>query len=107
MFLLINMLLYALAVVVNECPCIIFRLYQYSSDIMFNRFLSELYKEVKVKDKVFSIHAVRARKGSRGIVQCYSLITFALDRCEWSALCPSHFLPLVKGPPLPLVQESG
>jgi len=60
---------------------------------MFNHFLGELYKEVKVKDKVFSIHAVRARKGSRGTVQCHSLITLALDRREWSALCPSHFYP--------------
>jgi hypothetical protein len=67
--------------------------YIYSSNIMFNHFLGELYREVKVKDKVFSIHAVRAHKGSRGIVQCYSLITLALDRREWSALCPSHFYP--------------
>jgi len=87
--LLINMLLYALAVVVNECPCIIFRLYKYSCNIMFNHFLGELYEEVKV----FSIHVVRARKGSRGIVQCHSLITLALDEGEWSALCPSHFYP--------------
>jgi hypothetical protein len=60
---------------------------------MFNHFLGELYQEVKLKDKVFSIHAVRACKGSRGIVQCHLLITLALDGGEWSALCPSHFYP--------------
>ena len=81
------MFLYALAVVVNECPCIIFRLYQYSSNIMFNHFLGELYEEVKVKDTHFSSHVLRACKGRRGIVQCHSPITFALD----GALCPSHF----------------
>jgi hypothetical protein len=60
---------------------------------MFNHFLGELYEEVKVKDKVFSIHAVRACKGSRGMGQCHSLITLALDGGEWSSLCPSHFYP--------------
>ena len=60
---------------------------------MFNHFLGEFYEQVKVKDKVSSIHAVRACKGGRGIVQCHSLINLALDGGEWSALCPSHFYP--------------
>jgi len=50
-----------------------------------------LYEEVKLKDKVFSVHVLRACKESRGIVQCHSLISLVLDEGEWSALCPSHF----------------
>lgn len=91
---------------VNECPCIIVRLYQYSSNIMFNHFLGELYEEVKVKDKVFSVYAVRACKGSRGIVQCHSLLTLTQMEVSAELYAPATFT-LGERATIPLIQEAG
>jgi hypothetical protein len=73
---------------------------------MFNSFLGELYEEVKVKDKVFSVHAVWACKGSRGIVQCHSLLTLAQMEVSAELYAPATF-PLGERATIPLIQEAG
>jgi hypothetical protein len=47
--------------------------------------------------------------GIRGERMCssYPLLTLVLDGGEWSASCPGHALSPGKGPPVPIVQESG
>jgi hypothetical protein len=64
-----------------------------------------LYQMVK-KVKLSRYTPWRQMEGGGGI-SSYSFLTSALDGGEWSASRPGRALSPGKGPPVPIVQESG